>query len=146
MQQPKRGRRVNYIPVRKELGGRSNSDIISCYTIEFRDNILEKHILGHVSHAIHAFVNTIDDYRNNHHDALKFKLVLKAVFEKATDPEVVTDPAVVLHTENIEVYQATNILEELENAEEQVCRYIFIRFYNLLFINLYTSCNYILYM
>ena len=94
-------------------------------------------------HAIHAFVNTIDDYRNRHHDALKFKLVLKAVFEKATDPEVVTDPAVVLHTENIEVYQATNILEELENAEEQVCIYIYLFIYSYLQTTFY-ECIYFL--
>ena len=112
MQQPKRGRRVQYIPEREEIGGRSKNDIISCYAIEFRDNTDDKHILGDISNAIHAFVKTIRNYQKEH-NALKFKLVLKAVFEKATDPEVITEPAVAVHTENIEVYQATNILEEL---------------------------------
>ena len=52
--------------------------------------------------------------------------MLKAVFEKATDPEVITEPVVPLHTENIEVYQATNILEELENGEQQVYLYSYL--------------------
>ena len=125
MQQSKRGRRVQYIPVRKELAGRSsnNNDIISCYEIKFRQNISEKHTLGHISHAIYAFADTIKDYRRTH-NALKFKLVLNVVFEKAVDPEVVTERAVVLHTENFEVYQGSDILEELENAEQQVTLYI----------------------
>ena len=58
MQQPKRGRHVQYIPERKEIGGRSQNDIVSCYAIEFRDDIEDKHILEHISHAIHAFVKT----------------------------------------------------------------------------------------
>ena len=125
MQQSKRGRRVQYVPVRKVIGGRSRNDIVSCYVIEFRRDIDNKHILGHLSHAMHAFIKTIKNYQQEH-NALKFKLVLNAVFEKATDPEIVTEPAVVLHTENFEVYQATNILEELENAEEQVYIYIYL--------------------
>ena len=127
MQQPKRGRRVQYIPEKKEIGGRSKNDIVSCYAIAFRDNIDDKHILGHISNAIHAFVKTIRNYQKEH-NVLKFKLVLKAVFEKATDPEVVTEPAVVLHTENMEVYQATNILEELENGEQQVYLYSYLSY------------------
>ena len=119
MQQTKRGRKVQYMPIRKIIGGRSSNDIVSCYAIKFRQTINDKHMLGHLSDAMHSFVKTIKNYREEH-VALKFKLVLNAVFEKATDPEVITEPPVVLHTENFEVYQATNILDELENAEQQV--------------------------
>ena len=120
MQQSKRGRRVKYNPVQKK--SKSKNDIITTYEIKFRENIDGKDILGHMSHAIYAFRDIIKTYRQTH-NALKFKLLLQATFEKATDPDVQTDPPVVLHTENFEVYHVNNINEELENAEQQV-RYL----------------------
>ena len=74
-----------------------------------------------MSHAVYTFTD-IKKYRKTH-NALKFKLILQATFEKATDPDVQTDPPVILHTENFEVYHANNINEELEKAEQQV-RYL----------------------
>ena len=45
------------------------------------------------------------------HLALKFNMALHIKFEKAADPSIVTDPPIVLVTEQFEVYEDTDIKE-----------------------------------
>ena len=52
--------------------------------------------------------------------ALKFNMSLHIVFEQATDPSIVTEPAVVLVSEQFEVYANTNISEALQEVSKQL--------------------------
>ena len=54
----------------------------------------------------------LHQYREEHH-ALKFNMSIHVAFEQATDPSIVTEPAVVLVSEQFEVYADTDITELL---------------------------------
>ena len=52
--------------------------------------------------------------------ALKFMMTLHAVFEKATDPSIVTSPPAVLCTEAFEVYEGDDLQQLLCDAADQI--------------------------
>ena len=52
--------------------------------------------------------------------SLKFNMSLHVVFEQATDPSIITEPAVVLVSEQFELYADTNINEILQEASKQL--------------------------
>ena len=52
--------------------------------------------------------------------ALKFNMSLHIVFEQATDPSIITEPAVVLVSEQFEVYADTSINEALQEISKQL--------------------------
>ena len=56
--------------------------------------------------------------------ALKFNMSLHLIFEKATDPYVITDPPVCLVTEQLEMYEGTNLLELLDFVKKQLINQI----------------------
>ena len=58
-------------------------------------------------------------YQRNQ-QACKFNMSLHVVFEKASDPSIVTTPPVVLVTEPFEVYTSTNINEVLKTCSLQL--------------------------
>ena len=82
------------------------------YQIKFEDgNTLDS--------AIHAMKEKLSTFRMNEH-SLKFNMAVHVEFEKATDPEVITDPPVVLQSEQFEVYHETSIEEQLEKVVRQL--------------------------
>ena len=65
----------------------------------------------------------MENYRHQHH-SLKFNLSLHVIFEKAIDPEIKTDPPVILNTEPLAIYSSDNIAKELKKAEKQIVNFI----------------------
>ena len=58
--------------------------------------------------SVQAMEYQLDQYREEHH-ALKFNMSLHVVFEQATDSSIVTEPAVLLVSEQFEIYADTKI-------------------------------------
>ena len=69
--------------------------------------------------AVLAMKGKLNAYRLNEH-SLKFSMAIHVEFEKATDPEIITDPPVVLQSEQFEVYHDTSINEQLDKVVEQL--------------------------
>ena len=83
----------------------------------------EADILTTLYTSIHAMKSTIRQYQQKE-KAVKFQIVLQAVFVKAVDPAVTTDPPVVLTSEMFEVYADTDISERMEKVYKQILNYI----------------------
>ena len=69
--------------------------------------------------SVRAMEYQLYQYREEHH-ALKFNMSLHIVFEQATDSSITTEPAVVLVSEQFEVYADTNIDEILGEVSRQL--------------------------
>ena len=69
--------------------------------------------------AIFAMRNKLQTFRSEER-ALKFSMAIHVEFEKATDSNIITDPAVVLQSEQFEIYKGTNIKRELEKVVKQL--------------------------
>ena len=69
--------------------------------------------------AIQAMEGKLSHFRMDK-QSLKFSMAIHVEFEKATDPDVITDPPVVLQSEQFEVYHDTSIKEQLEKAAKQL--------------------------
>ena len=69
--------------------------------------------------SVHAMEYQLYQYREDER-ALKFNMSLHIVFEQATDSSVVTEPAVVLVSEQFEVYADTSIDEALQEVSKQL--------------------------
>ena len=87
--------------------------------INYPENLEEADILTTLYTSIHAMKSTIRQYQHNE-KAVKVQMVLQAVFVKAVDPAVTTDPPVVLTSESFEVYADTDISECLEKIYKQI--------------------------
>ena len=64
----------------------------------------------------------IRDQQQRH--ALKFNMSLYIIFEKATDASIVTEPPVVLVSEQMEVYEDTDVDETLKLTAEQLVNHV----------------------
>ena len=69
--------------------------------------------------SVRAMEYQLHQYREEHH-ALKYNMSLHIVFEQATDPSTITEPAVVLVSEQFEVYADTDITELLQETSKQL--------------------------
>lgn len=69
--------------------------------------------------AIFAMENKLQAFRSKER-ALKFSMAIHIEFEKATDANIITDPAVVLQSEQFEIYKGTKIKIELEKVIKQL--------------------------
>ena len=69
--------------------------------------------------SVRAMEYQLHQYREEHH-ALKYNMSLHIVFEQATDPSTITEPAVVLVSEQFEVYTDTDITELLQETSKQL--------------------------
>ena len=63
--------------------------------------------------------NKLQEFRSEEH-ALKFSMAIHVEFEKATDSNIITDPPVVLQSEQFEIYKGTNIKGELKKVIKQL--------------------------
>ena len=86
------------------------------YTIKYHD--CKTSFFQEISESIDAMSVKIIDFRKLK-KALKFNMALYVVFEKSLDPEVKTDPAVCLVSEQLEVYADTNISKLLDFVKKQ---------------------------
>ena len=69
--------------------------------------------------AIAAMEGKLSNFRADE-NSLKFSMAIHVEFEKATDPDVVTDPPVVLQSEQFEVYHDTSIQDQLDKVAKQL--------------------------
>ena len=83
------------------------------YKIKFNDDNDD------MNAAIQAMEGKLSHFRMDK-QSLKFSMAIHVEFEKATDPDVITDPPVVLQSEQFEVYHDTSIKEQLEKAAKQL--------------------------
>ena len=67
----------------------------------------------------------LSEYRTNK-NSLKYSMAIHVEFEKATDPNIITDPPVVLQSEQFEVYNDTSIQDQLAKVAKQLnkCKYV----------------------
>ena len=72
-----------------------------------------------LNQSVTAMKGHITQYHQERH-ALKFNMSLHVNFEKATDPEVTTEPPIVFVSEQMEVYENTDIDELLTICSEQL--------------------------
>ena len=56
--------------------------------------------------------------------ALKFNMALHLIFKKSTDPTIITKPPVCLVTEQLEMYQSTNLSTLLDAVKKQLINQI----------------------
>ena len=91
--------------------------------IDYPEDLEEADILITLYTSIHAMKSTIRQYQQKQ-KTLKVQMVLQAVFVKAVDPTVTTDPPVELTSELFEVYADTDISECLEKIYKQILNYI----------------------
>ena len=88
------------------------------WKLKYKDNDAEDtHNLLDMSTA--AMEGHIRRYQQKR-QALKFNMVLRVMFEQATDPSIVTNPAVPLLTEQFEVYEDTDVDELLNLCSLQL--------------------------
>ena len=76
-----------------------------------------------LARSIAAMKGHITKFRQKRH-ALKFNMSLYINFEKATDASIVTDPPVVLVSEQMEVYEGTDVDDTLKITAEQLINLI----------------------
>ena len=76
-------------------------------------------IISQLKDAILAMKGPISSYRHQR-VALKFTMAIHAVFVKATDSTVITDPAICLVSQPFQIYSDTDINNQLLNAYKQL--------------------------
>ena len=116
-------------PRKSAASTRSNNNIIKSktalkgavetWTLNFTNDDEETNFTDKIQEAIERMVDKIEHFRKENF-AIKFNMALRIVFEKATDPDVVSDPPVVLPSEQFELYKETNISPVLKTINEQL--------------------------
>ena len=82
------------------------------YRIKFRDGDSLERVVLTMEEKLRAF-------RTSEH-SLKFNMAIHVEFEKGTDSDIITDPPVVLQSEQFEVYDESNIKEQLKKVIKQL--------------------------
>ena len=91
------------------------------YKIEYGDNT--NNLTREIEHSVDAMTSRIKQFRIKN-KALKFSMSLHLIFEKATDSSILTIPPVCLTTDQLEMYQNTNLLELLDFVKKQLINQI----------------------
>ena len=88
------------------------------WQIKFPDNDSEDYIrlLNESTMAMYGKLSTYQQSRR----ALKFNMGVHVIYEQATNADILTDPPVVLQTEQFEVYEDTDLNELLITCSEQL--------------------------
>ena len=76
-------------------------------------------VISTLKDAILSMEDTLNQFRYER-IALKFTMALHAVFVKANDPFITTDPSICLVSQPFEVYMDTRIEDQLMNAYKQL--------------------------
>ena len=87
------------------------------YTIKYHD--AKTSFLQEISESVDAMSDKIIDFQKLN-KALKFNMALHVIFEKSMNPEVKTDPAVCLVSEQLEVYADTDLSKLLDFVKKQL--------------------------
>ena len=76
-----------------------------------------------INKSVPAMKGHLEEYQQQRR-ACKFNMSLHVLFEKAADPSVVSDPPVVLISEQMELYEDTDVNELLTTTSEQLANRI----------------------
>ena len=120
-------KRKSYPEEPREIRRKSTTTTTSHFDIEMVKTAFQKAVItyqikfknGSLNEAIFAMENKLRTFRMEEH-ALKFSMAISVEFEKATDSSIITDPPVVLQSEQFEIYNDTNIREQLEKIVKQL--------------------------
>ena len=94
------------------------SKAVVTYELSYPDNE-GMEFISLVKNSTSAMKSYIENYRDEH-TSLKFNMSIHVNFVKAVDASIVTDPPVVLVTEQMEVYDDTDIDELLSICSQQL--------------------------
>ena len=107
---------------RKRKNSTSNNFEIEVVETAFKNAVITYRIKlknEGLNEAIFAMENKLQAFRSKER-SLKFSMSIHVEFEKATDANIITDPAVVLQSEQFEIFNGTNIKRELKKAVKQL--------------------------
>ena len=98
--------------------------VFADWMIEYPDDYRLVDPIVLLRESVQAMKDIILDHNKKHTKRLKFTMSIHVVFEYASDPEVKTEPSVVLTTAPFTIYLATDIDESLKDATEKLYKMI----------------------
>ena len=112
---------------RGELKRKRKKSMVNNFEIEVVETAFKNAVITYriklknegLDEAIFAMEKKLQAFRFKEH-ALKFSMAIHVEFEKATNANIITDPAIVLQSEQFEIYKGVKIKIELEKVIKQL--------------------------